>query len=133
MRRVVSIRLHEAMLAAARRRATRHNRTLTNYIESILQRDLTADAADVDAKAQKKPMVSRVLRSVADLQAAINRFLAETNCDPKPFICTADPEFHCRFRRAVWPKRGSSGERRYAQVLRPYNFLAGSGRGRARE
>ena len=32
-----------------------------------------------------------VFRSVADLQAAINRFVAETNDDPKPFIWTADP------------------------------------------
>jgi len=33
-----------------------------------------------------------VFTSVADLQAAINRFLAETNSDPKPFIWTADPK-----------------------------------------
>jgi hypothetical protein len=33
-----------------------------------------------------------VFRSVVDLQAAINRFVAETNADPKPFICTADPD-----------------------------------------
>jgi hypothetical protein len=32
-----------------------------------------------------------VFRSVADLQAAINRFVAETNHDPKPFVWTADP------------------------------------------
>ncbi len=73
MRRVVSIRLHEAMLAAARRRAKRHNRTLTNYIETILQRDLKADAADVDAKAQKKPMVTRVLRTLRTHQAELER------------------------------------------------------------
>ena len=71
MRRVVSIRLHEAMLAAARRRAKQHNRTLTNYIESILQRDLKADAADVAATAQ--PMVSRVLRTLRTHQAALER------------------------------------------------------------
>jgi hypothetical protein len=29
--------------------------------------------------------------SVVDLQAAINRFLAETNAEPKPFTWTADP------------------------------------------
>ncbi|HYN37879.1 MAG TPA: IS630 family transposase, partial [Rhodospirillales bacterium] len=29
--------------------------------------------------------------SVADLQAAINRFVTETNHDPKPFVWTADP------------------------------------------
>jgi uncharacterized C2H2 Zn-finger protein len=30
--------------------------------------------------------------SVVDLQAAINRFVEETNNDPKPFVWTADPE-----------------------------------------
>ena len=30
--------------------------------------------------------------SLVDLQAAINRFLAETNHDPKPFVWTADPD-----------------------------------------
>jgi hypothetical protein len=35
--------------------------------------------------------VSRwVFRGVVDLQAAINRFVAETNHDPKPFTWTAD-------------------------------------------
>src|SRR5258706_10886167 len=32
-----------------------------------------------------------VVRSVDDLKAAINRFVAETNADPKPFVWTADP------------------------------------------
>jgi len=33
-----------------------------------------------------------VFRSIIDLQAAINRFRAETNADPKPFIWTAHPD-----------------------------------------
>ena len=33
-----------------------------------------------------------VFCSVVDLQAAINRFLAETNSNPKPFVWTADPQ-----------------------------------------
>jgi hypothetical protein len=33
-----------------------------------------------------------VFCSIVDLQAAINRFLRETNDDPKPFVWTADPE-----------------------------------------
>src|SRR4030081_1806062 len=33
-----------------------------------------------------------VFRSVADLQATINRFVEETNSDPKPFVWTADPK-----------------------------------------
>ena len=30
--------------------------------------------------------------SLVELQAAINRFLAETNADPRPFVWTADPD-----------------------------------------
>ncbi|MDX8548458.1 IS630 family transposase, partial [Mesorhizobium sp. VK25A] len=33
-----------------------------------------------------------VFHSVVDLQAAINRFLAEHNDHPKPFTWTADPD-----------------------------------------
>ncbi len=33
-----------------------------------------------------------VFRSIVDLQAAINRFLTETNAAPKPFHWTADPD-----------------------------------------
>ena len=33
-----------------------------------------------------------VFCSIVDLQAAINRFLKETNDDPKPFVWTADPD-----------------------------------------
>ena len=32
-----------------------------------------------------------MFRSVAELQAAIERFIAETNADPKPFVWTARP------------------------------------------
>jgi hypothetical protein len=31
-------------------------------------------------------------KGIADLQAAINRFLRETNDNPKPFVWTADPD-----------------------------------------
>ena len=33
-----------------------------------------------------------VFGSIVELQAAINRFLQETNDDPKPFNWTADPD-----------------------------------------
>ena len=33
-----------------------------------------------------------LFRSVVDPQVAINRFLAETNAEPKPFTWTADPD-----------------------------------------
>ncbi len=33
-----------------------------------------------------------IFRSLVDLQAAINRFLEETNDNPRPFVWTADPD-----------------------------------------
>jgi transposase len=44
------------------------------------------------AKLTKRRLKRGVFRSIVDLQAAINRFLAETNHQPKPFIWTADPD-----------------------------------------
>ncbi len=44
------------------------------------------------AKLSKRRLKRGVFRSLVDLQTAINRFLAETNHDPKPFIWTADPD-----------------------------------------
>ncbi len=43
------------------------------------------------AKLTRRRLKRGVFRSVVDLQAAINRFIAETNSNPKPFIWTADP------------------------------------------
>jgi hypothetical protein len=37
------------------------------------------------------PAVATRRHSLVDLQAAINRYLAEHNHDPKPFVWTADP------------------------------------------
>jgi hypothetical protein len=44
------------------------------------------------AKLTRRRLKRGVFRSVPDKQAAINRFLAETNSDPKPLVWTADPE-----------------------------------------
>jgi transposase len=44
------------------------------------------------AKLSRRRLKRGVFRSLADLQAAINRFLAETNNDPKPFTWTANPD-----------------------------------------
>ena len=44
------------------------------------------------ARLAKRRLKRGVFHSVADLQAAINRFLAEANQTPKPFIWTADPD-----------------------------------------
>jgi transposase len=43
------------------------------------------------AKLAKRQLKRGVFRSVVDLQATINRFVAETNNYPKPFTWTADP------------------------------------------
>ena len=44
------------------------------------------------AKLTRQRLKRGVFRSVIDLQVAINRFVAETNANPKPFVWTADPK-----------------------------------------
>jgi transposase len=44
------------------------------------------------AKLSKRRLKRGVFRSIVDLQAAINRFLDETNHNPKPFTWTANPD-----------------------------------------
>jgi transposase len=44
------------------------------------------------AKLSKQRLKRGVFEGIVDLQAAINRYLAETNDNPKPFIWTADPD-----------------------------------------
>src|SRR5438132_2628048 len=43
------------------------------------------------AKLTRQRLKRGVFKGIVDLQAAINRYLAETNDNPKPFIWTADP------------------------------------------
>jgi transposase len=40
----------------------------------------------------KRRLRRGLFRSIVDLQAAINRYIAEHNTEPKPFVWTADPE-----------------------------------------
>jgi transposase len=44
------------------------------------------------AKLSKRRLKRGVFHSVVDLQTAINRYLAEHNRQPKPFVWTADPD-----------------------------------------
>jgi len=44
------------------------------------------------AKLTRRRLKRGVFKGIVDLQAAINRFLRETNDDPKPFVWTADPD-----------------------------------------
>jgi hypothetical protein len=43
------------------------------------------------AKLTRRRLERGVFRSLDDLKAAIDRFVAETNADPKPFVWTAKP------------------------------------------
>jgi len=43
------------------------------------------------AKLTRQRLKRGVFKGIVDLQAAINRYLAETNDNPKPFTWTADP------------------------------------------
>ena len=43
------------------------------------------------SKLTRRRLKRGVFSSVADLQEAINRFIAEHNENPKPFVWTADP------------------------------------------
>jgi transposase len=44
------------------------------------------------AKLTKRRLKRGVFRSIVDLQAAINRFVAEVNANPRPFRWTQDPD-----------------------------------------
>ena len=44
------------------------------------------------AKLTNRRLKRGVFHSIVDLQAAINRFVAETNANPRPFIWTANPD-----------------------------------------
>ena len=44
------------------------------------------------AKLTRRRLKRGVFRSIVELQAAIKRFLAETNADPRPFRWTKDPD-----------------------------------------
>jgi hypothetical protein len=44
------------------------------------------------AKLTRRRLKRGVFKGVADLQAAINRFMRETNDNPRPFLWTTDPD-----------------------------------------
>jgi uncharacterized protein len=73
MRRVVSIRLNEATVSAARSRARQQNRTLSNYIEAALQRELEAPAETLESR-PTRPTIGRAIAIIrahrAELEAA---------------------------------------------------------------
>lgn len=68
------------------------------------------------AKLTRRRLKRGVFRSVVDLQVAINRFVAEINADPKPFVWTADP------------KRVLAAVKRGKQALESLHWVLCSGR-----
>jgi hypothetical protein len=54
--------------------------------------DPPAHAIVLSVDEKRRRLKRGVFRSVVDLQAPINRFLTETNNNPKPFTWTADPD-----------------------------------------
>jgi hypothetical protein len=48
------------------------------------------------AKLTRRRLKRGVFEGIADLQAAISRFLRQTNAHPKPFVWTADPDTFLR-------------------------------------
>ena len=55
------------------------------------------------AKLTRQRLKRGVFKGIVDLQAAINRYLAETNNNPKPFTWTADPDaIIAKVRRGKW-------------------------------
>ena len=44
------------------------------------------------AKLSQRRLRRGVFGSLVEVQAAIKRFIAETNTNPKPFVWTADPD-----------------------------------------
>jgi transposase len=71
------------------------------------------------AKLSKRRLKRGVFRSIVDLQAAINRFLRETNDHPKPFCWTADPD---KIIAAVRPGHQTLDSLQYCVWLPPRRF-----------
>jgi uncharacterized protein len=73
MKQVVSFRLDEPAIAAARRRAKRRKQRFTNYIETVVLDDLARDQAADPTAAPAPPSVTRVLRLLRAQQAKLVR------------------------------------------------------------
>ena len=67
----------------------------TRVGRSLLRLPLPLGSSAVEgyfAKLTRRRLKRGVFRSIVELQAAIKRFLAETNADPRPFRWTKDPD-----------------------------------------
>jgi uncharacterized protein len=72
MRKVVSIRLDEATASAARAKAKRQNRTLTNYIEATVRSDLQ-ESAEAPAGTPARTSIGHIIRVIRDHRADLER------------------------------------------------------------
>jgi uncharacterized protein len=73
MRKVVSIRLDELTVSAARSKARQQNRTLSNYIEAAVQRDLHAPAGETAITKPPRPTVAQAIATIRAHRAELER------------------------------------------------------------
>ncbi len=73
MRKVVSIRLDEGMLAAAQRRARQRRRTLTNYVEGLIERDFGARQEEKESGHLPVVLLVHVIRTLKAHRPALER------------------------------------------------------------
>jgi predicted nucleotidyltransferase len=72
MRRVVSVRLDPATIESARSRARQQNRTLSNYIEGLLQKDLE-EAGNEPSQVRGSERALRAIRLLKAHRAGLER------------------------------------------------------------
>ncbi|HUI17450.1 MAG TPA: nucleotidyltransferase family protein [Alphaproteobacteria bacterium] len=73
MRKVVSIRLDEGMLAAAQRRARQRRRTLTNYVEGLIERDFVPDEREMESGSAPQVQLVHVIRTLKARRPELER------------------------------------------------------------
>jgi predicted nucleotidyltransferase len=72
MRKNISMRLDEATISAARARAARQNRTLTNYIEAAVKKDL-GEGTDASTQSPAGPTVGAIVRIIRNRRSDLER------------------------------------------------------------
>ena len=73
MRKVVSIRLEEPTLARAKRRARQRSRTLTNYVEGLIEGDLRVREPEGASAPASEASLLAVIRSLKAHRAELER------------------------------------------------------------
>jgi uncharacterized protein len=73
MRKVVSIRLDERTLAAAQRRARQRRRTLTNYVEGLIERDFGPRVSEKERANAPEGLLVHVIRTLKAHRAELER------------------------------------------------------------